>query len=115
MSAPMSLIDASRIERLQAVFGEDLPTIITEIAESMRTCASALETAIAAEDLDETARTAHCARNDALMVGAVQLLEPLQKLERAAREGQLPQAQSSAVEVTQALPDTLQELEQLRP
>ena len=79
----------------------------------MRESTDGVETAIAARDLAQTALVAHRCRNDALMVGARLMLEPLQRLEEAARAGDLEGARTAAIEVSDALPETLQALEQV--
>jgi HPt (histidine-containing phosphotransfer) domain-containing protein len=109
----MPAIDESSIERLQSVLGDDLPEIIAEIAESMRQSTDGVETAIAARDLEETALVARRCRNDALMVGARLLLKPLERLEDAARAGDLEGARTAAIEVSDSLPETLQALERV--
>ncbi len=109
----MAAIDLTSIERLQSVLGEELPSILTEIVDSMRESADGAQAGIAAEDLDATALAAHRCRNDALMVGARLLLGPLEQLELAARAGDLQRARGALTSVVDALPETLEELERV--
>jgi HPt (histidine-containing phosphotransfer) domain-containing protein len=104
-------LDLKRLTEVQDLMGAELPEIVGSLTESMRASIERLEESMAAEDLDGAARAAHACRNDALMVGARQILEALTDLEAAARAGQL-RAAGEALERTQSVwPATLEQLQ----
>src|ERR1700730_14357956 len=106
-------LDLKRLAEVQDLMGAELPEIVGSLAESMRANVERLEESMAAEDLDGAARAAHACRNDALMVGAQELLEALTELETAARAGEL-RAASEALERTRSVwPATLEQLQRV--
>jgi HPt (histidine-containing phosphotransfer) domain-containing protein len=79
--------DLSRIAQLEEVMGSQPGAIVASMLGSMASAIEEIEAAVAAGDLDRATAAAHSARNDALMIGAQQLLEALNGLETAARRG----------------------------
>jgi hypothetical protein len=99
------------LAEIQELLGAELPEIVGGIAQSMRMAIEEVELAMRSGDLERTAGAAHACRNDALIVGAKQLLSALAELEEAARGGQAEIARQSLAAVREAWPETLDALE----
>ncbi len=109
----MSIIDRTRLDELQTLLGAELPEILAELTANLRRHAVVIDQALAVQDLERAARAAHDARNDALMVGARQLLPALERLEQAARACQAQEADAEAIRLKALLPATVDELQRV--
>jgi soluble cytochrome b562 len=99
-------IDVGRISELQKILGSDTSEIIGRLRLSLEQSIAAIRGALAAGDLQETARAAHHARNDGLMLGLRTLLEVLDRVEQAAREGRMDDARAAGRDLEGAWPAT---------
>jgi HPt (histidine-containing phosphotransfer) domain-containing protein len=106
-------LELQRIAQLQEVMGAQLGEIIEGIVQSISTAIAQLEEALRAGELDRAAKAAHACRNDALMVGAKQLLVALTEIENCARNGQAPRAHRALLAVRETWPVTREELERV--
>jgi HPt (histidine-containing phosphotransfer) domain-containing protein len=106
------MIDPERIADLERVLPEPLSEIVAELVQSMDGTIGRAGEAVAARELDEAARAAHRCRNDALIVGARQLLDALARLETAANHWEQEAAEHALDAVREAWPLTRLELEQ---
>jgi HPt (histidine-containing phosphotransfer) domain-containing protein len=77
--------DLSRIAQLEDVMGAEAGAIVASMLTSMTAAMEEIEVALADGEFERATRAAHSARNDALTVGARQLLEALTELEVATR------------------------------
>jgi HPt (histidine-containing phosphotransfer) domain-containing protein len=103
-------LELERLAQIQEVMGAKLPEIVGGMVATMTTEIDQLEEAMQAGALDRAAKAAHACRNDALMIGARQLLSALTALETAAREGQEELARQQLVALREAWPATRTEL-----
>lgn len=78
--------DLEQIRRLGDVIGTEAGAIVASMLTSMTEAIEQAESALAAGDFDRAGRAAHRCRNDALMLGARELLNALRDLESAARD-----------------------------
>ena len=78
-----SYTDLERIRRLQDVMGSDAREIVASILASLTGAIEQIEAAAGAGELDAVTKAAHAARNDAMTLGARQLLDALTALESA--------------------------------
>jgi HPt (histidine-containing phosphotransfer) domain-containing protein len=105
--APVSeYYDLSRIAQLEEVMGSPPGAIVASMLGSMAGAIEEIEAALAAGELDRATLAAHSARNDALMVGAQQLLEALNELEAATRRGDAAGAGGALERVRAVWPPT---------
>jgi HPt (histidine-containing phosphotransfer) domain-containing protein len=104
------LVDRDRIAELEQLLKEPLAEIVAELAQSMDESVERATGALAAGDLDTTARAAHRCRNDALIVGAGPLQQALATLETAARASETPGAQAALAAVADIWSKTRPEL-----
>jgi HPt (histidine-containing phosphotransfer) domain-containing protein len=102
--------DLERIGELEDVMGADASAIVSSMLESMTVAIDEVEQAMAAGQLDRATRAAHRCRNDALMLGARQLLAALTDLEAAARETNEAEAGAALERVRRVWPPTRDEL-----
>jgi HPt (histidine-containing phosphotransfer) domain-containing protein len=105
-----SYIDLEQIIRLQGVMGSDVGAIVTSVLKSMTDAIDEVESGMAAADLDRVTRAAHRCRNDALALGAHQLLRALTDLETAARDHDSARASEALTRVREVWPPTRDEL-----
>jgi hypothetical protein len=103
-------IDLKRISELQGVMGTDTEAIAASMLASMTTAVEAVQNALATGDLDRATGAAHACRNDALMLGAGQLLEVLTDLEAATRDLDAGRANDALRRLRQVWPPTREEL-----
>jgi HPt (histidine-containing phosphotransfer) domain-containing protein len=80
-------LDLERLGQIRQVMGIELSELVGNMLDSMRVAIEQAELAVADGELDQAAKAAHSCRNDALLLGARQLLVILSELERSAREG----------------------------
>lgn len=106
-------LDPKRITELRTLIGDELGSVVETLLESLTESIEQVETALADEQLDDATRAAHRARNDALLVGASQLLGALTDLETATRAQQLGPARQAWQRALAVWPATREELEQL--
>jgi len=106
-------LELGRLAQIQEVMGTGLPEIVGGMLESMRAAIEQVELAMSSGHLDRAAKAAHACRNDALMVGARQLLAALTELETAARSELVQEARSALDALRQAWPATRDELERV--
>jgi len=104
-------LELQRVAELQSVIGATLPEILAGMVISMSTAIDQVEEAMRAGELDRVAKAAHACRNDAMMVGAKQLLAALTEIENAARSGELSLAQRALIAMRETWPETRDELE----
>ena len=102
--------DLGRIGELEDVMGADAATILSAMVENMTAAIDELELAMACGDLDGATQAAHRCRNDALMLGARQLLAALTDLEAATRASDETAAGAALGRVRAAWPPTRDEL-----
>jgi HPt (histidine-containing phosphotransfer) domain-containing protein len=106
----MATLDRKRIAELGEVIGADLGRVIDSLCESISAAIDDADAALASGELPRAAYAAHRCRNDALMVGALQLQEALAAVEAASRRDQLEQARQAMVRVHDIWPSTRDEL-----
>jgi HPt (histidine-containing phosphotransfer) domain-containing protein len=106
-------LEFQRIVQLQEVMGAQLPEIIEGIVQSMSAAIAEVEDALRCGELDRAAKAAHACRNDALMVGAKQLLVALTEIENSARNGQAASAERALLAMRDTWPGTRAELERV--
>jgi HPt (histidine-containing phosphotransfer) domain-containing protein len=107
--------DLERIRGLEDVLGSDAGAIVSTMLTGMTEAIDEAEAAMAADELDRAARAAHRCRNDAMMLGARQLLEALTELEAAGREYDAPRATAALERLRAVWPPTRAELIAVRP
>lgn len=105
-----SYTDLEQIRRLQEVMGSDARDIVASMLGSLTRAIEQVEAAIKAGELDGATRAAHAARNDAMTLGARQLLEALTDLEAATRDWDAPRAGAALERVQAVWPPTRDEL-----
>jgi HPt (histidine-containing phosphotransfer) domain-containing protein len=103
-------LELERLAQIQEVMGARLPEILGGIIRTLTAAIEQLEDAIGSGELERAAKAAHAARNDALMIGAKQLLEALTDVETSAREGRAEDASHALSRVRDAWPRTRDEL-----
>jgi len=108
-------IDLGRISELEDAMGVNAAAIVASMLENMTAAIDELERAMAAGDLDRATPAAHRCRNDALMLGARQLLEALTDLEAATRSSDESGAGAALARVRQAWAPTRNELAAANP
>ena len=70
--------------------GAEAPAIVSSMLDNMTAAIDEVEHAVGDGDLDRATSAAHRCRNDALMLGARQLLAALTDLEAATRQADVP-------------------------
>ena len=105
-----SYYDLEQVIRLEGVMGPDVPSIVAPMLASMTEATDEIESAMAAGDLDRVTRAAHRCRNDAMVLGAHQLLRALTDLEAAGREYDKTRAAEALARVREVWPPTRDEL-----
>jgi HPt (histidine-containing phosphotransfer) domain-containing protein len=103
-------VDVARLAQIREVMGVELSELVGGMLDTMRTAIEETERAMATGALDRAAKAAHACRNDALMLGAKQLLAALSELEQAARAHDRPRAEAALVGVQAVWPATRDEL-----
>jgi HPt (histidine-containing phosphotransfer) domain-containing protein len=103
-------VDLERIRDLEGVMGTDAVAIVSSMLEEMTGAIGEVESALPTGDLERVTRAAHRCRNDALMLGAQQLLRALTDLEAATRDDDRPRATAALERVRVAWPPTRAEL-----
>ncbi len=103
-------IDLQRISELEDVMGAEGSAIVSSMLDNMTAAIDEVEHAMGDRDLDRTTSAAHRCRNDALMLGAGQLLAALTDLEVATRQGDLAGADAALEQVRWVWPPTRDEL-----
>ena len=108
-----SYYDLEQILRLQGVMGSDVAAIVTPLLASMTEAVDEVQDATAAGDLDRVTRAAHRCRNDAMVLGAHQLLRALTSLEDAGRDYDEARVTEALARVREIWPPTRDELASL--
>lgn len=103
-------IDLGRIGELEDVMGADAAAIVSSMLQNMTAAIDELELAMAAGEFDRATQAAHRCRNDALMLGAQELLSALTDLEAATRGADESGATAALARVNQVWPLTRDEL-----
>ena len=103
-------IDLQRIGELEDLIGANAAAIVSSMLDNMTTAIDEVELAMGAGDLDRATRAAHRCRNDALMLGARQLLAALTDLEVATRQADGGGADAALEQVRLVWPPTRDEL-----
>jgi len=103
-------VDLGRIGELEDVMGADAVAIVSSMLENMTAAIDELERAMGAGELDRATQAAHRCRNDALMLGARQLLGALTELEAATRAADESGAGAALARVKEVWPPTRDEL-----
>ena len=103
-------IDLQRIGELEDLMGADAAAIVSSMLDNMTTAIDEVELAMGAGDLERATSAAHRCRNDALMLGARQLLAALTDLEAATRESDEAGAGAALGRVRLVWPPTRDEL-----
>ncbi len=106
-------IDASKVAELRAVMGAEFAEIIGNLLSSIDDNMRRIETSVSQGDLQTAYKATHHCRNDALMVSATALLEVLEALEQAARDGRREAARAELLRVRKVWPPTRVALERL--
>ncbi len=104
-------LDLSRLTKLQTILGDSVPEIVAGLRDSLLQGIERIESGVAGHDLDDACRAAHLCRNDALLLGAEQLLRALQEVEHACRSGRLEAARTALDQLRLVWPATLEQLE----
>jgi HPt (histidine-containing phosphotransfer) domain-containing protein len=102
--------DAARVEALQDAMQSDARSIIGSMLATMTTAIEEVEATVASGQLDQATQAAHACRNDALMLGATQLLEALTELEAATRDQHEERTLAALGRVREVWPPTRDEL-----
>jgi hypothetical protein len=103
-------LSLERLEQMQEVLGSDLQEIVTGVLASLCDAIEETERRMAEADLQAASKAAHAARNDALLVGAKDLLAALTALEEAARGGRAAFARAALATLHEVWPSTRAEL-----
>jgi HPt (histidine-containing phosphotransfer) domain-containing protein len=103
-------IDLEQVIRLEGVLGPDVATIVAPMLTGMIEAIGEVEAAMATGDLDRVTRAAHRCRNDAMVLGAHQLLRALTDLEAAARGYDETRATAALEHMREVWPPTRDEL-----
>jgi HPt (histidine-containing phosphotransfer) domain-containing protein len=103
-------IDLGRVGELEEVMGADAAAIVASMLKNMTAAIDELELATEAGDHKRATQAAHRCRNDALMLGARQLLAALTDLEAATRAGDESGAAEAFARVKETWPPTRDEL-----
>jgi HPt (histidine-containing phosphotransfer) domain-containing protein len=103
-------LDPQRLAELEGLIGPDLGTILQSLGDSISSAIEDAAGALAAGELAGVAYAAHRCRNDAMMVGALQLQEALADLEAASRRDGLEEARQAMRRVREVWPSTRDEL-----
>jgi hypothetical protein len=103
-------LQLERLEQIQDVIGSGVPEIVAGMLATLSEAVAEAERRVAESDLEATAKAAHAARNDALLVGAQDLLAALTVLEAAARRGETSAAETALATVREVWPGTRDEL-----
>ena len=106
-------LELERLVQIQEVMGARLPEILSGIVRTLTAAIEQLEAAMGSGELERAAKAAHAARNDALMIGAKQLLTSLTDVEIAARDGRSEDASQALSGVRDAWPRTRDELQRI--
>lgn len=106
-------LELERLAQIQEIMGARLPEILGGIVRTLTAAIEQLEDAMGSGELERAAKTAHAARNDALMIGAKQLLMSLTEVEASAREGRAEDASHALADVRDAWPRTRDELQRV--
>jgi HPt (histidine-containing phosphotransfer) domain-containing protein len=107
----MAALDRKRIAELGEVIGPDLGRVIESLCESISGAINDADAALVEGELPRAAYAAHRCRNDALMVGALQLQEALAALEEATRRQAATPAREALDRVRAVWPATRDELD----
>jgi HPt (histidine-containing phosphotransfer) domain-containing protein len=105
-----SYYDLEQVIRLQDVMGKDVSAIVAPMVADMTEAIEEIEEAMAGGDLDRVTRAAHRCRNDAMVLGAHQLLRALTDLEAATRDLDATRAAAALERVRAVWPPTRDEL-----
>jgi HPt (histidine-containing phosphotransfer) domain-containing protein len=103
-------IDPQRIAELEGLIGPDIGPILESLEQSISSAIDDADGALAAGELSRVAYAAHRCRNDALMVGAVELQKALAALEAASRRLELEGARDALTRVREVWPGIRDEL-----
>jgi HPt (histidine-containing phosphotransfer) domain-containing protein len=103
-------LDRQRIAELGQMIGPDLGRVLDSLCQSISSAIQDAGEALTAGDPAAAAYAAHRCRNDALMVGALQLQEALGALETASRRRELEPAREAIERVREIWPATRDEL-----
>jgi HPt (histidine-containing phosphotransfer) domain-containing protein len=103
-------LDLTRLARIREVLGVELSELIGGMLDTMHVAIDQAELAMSTGDLEGAAKAAHACRNDALMLGAKELLAALESLEQAARSGNRAGADQALVSLRTIWPLTRDEL-----
>lgn len=103
-------IDLQRIGELEGLMGARAPAIVSSMLGNMTAAIDEVELAVGDGDLDRATSAAHRCRNDALMLGARQLLAALTDLEAATRQADGGGADAALEQVRLVWPPTRDEL-----
>ncbi|MFL5829931.1 MAG: hypothetical protein ACJ76X_08455 [Solirubrobacteraceae bacterium] len=103
-------LQLDRLEQIQDVVGSDVPEIVAGMLRTMGDAIAQVERAMAELDLAAVAKAAHAARNDALLVGAKDLLAALTNVEDAARRSAAIEAKAAQSVLREVWPSTRAEL-----
>lgn len=103
-------IDLQRIGELEDVMGAEAPAIVSSMLDNMTAAIDEVELAMGDRDLDRATSAAHRCRNDAMMLGAQQLLAALTDLEAATRQADGAGADAALERVRLVWPPTRDEL-----
>lgn len=102
----MVALDADRLAQLSVFSETELRTITADVIDAVAEQLARIETALGAADLASAADAAHRARNETLLVGAVELSQAFTSLEQAARGGAREHARRAAVTAQDLWPAT---------
>jgi HPt (histidine-containing phosphotransfer) domain-containing protein len=109
----MTQLDDKRVTELRGLMGDGLGSIVETMLASISAAIEQVDAALAGGDPSAAVQPAHSCRNDALLVGARDLLGAMTELEVAARDARLADARAAYERVREAWPATRQELERL--
>jgi hypothetical protein len=93
---PAVALDAERLAQLRVFNEAELRQITADVIDAVGAQFDRLQTAFAGHDLTTAADAAHRARNEALLVGAMELCDAFTEVEEASRSGDGRRASDAA-------------------
>lgn len=106
-------LDAERLAQLRVFDQNELRGIAAGCVAAIARQLKLIDDALVGSDHSSAAEAAHSGRNEALVMGALELGEAFARLEQAARQGDGPGADAAAREADAAWPATRQAIMQL--
>jgi HPt (histidine-containing phosphotransfer) domain-containing protein len=103
-------VDLERLTLIREAMGIELSELVGGMLGTMEEAIEQADRAMRLGELDQAAKAAHACRNDALMLGARELLHELAALEQTARAGERVGAEAALAGIHEVWPRTRAEL-----